>query len=113
MSRAGQIADQLSAREHLDHRDPYIELLRVGKLAEEAGEAMEALIAYHGANPRKAGGGKKADVVKELADVAVAAKVAIESFGFDSNYVVGMRERHVLKRLSDLPTTNEEGRTDG
>lgn len=98
MSLAEQIADQLSEMDGLDRDSPYVEVLRIAKIVEEAGEAMQALIAYHDVNPRKARGGLD-DVVKELADVALTAKVAMENFGYDSVYVLRQRERAVLKRL--------------
>ncbi|MEU5383937.1 MazG-like family protein [Kitasatospora cineracea] len=62
-------------------RDPEALLWsRVGKVGEEAGEVVAALIAATGANPRKAatGPGGLADVERELLDVAVAALLAVD-----------------------------------
>ncbi|MBF6619067.1 MAG: MazG-like family protein [Patulibacter sp.] len=95
------IHERLLELDGLDQHDQYTEILRVAKPAEEAGEAMQALIAYHGVNPRKAKG-PLSDLVQELADVVLAAKVAIESFSHDSTEVVAQREREVLARLEAL-----------
>ena len=98
---AALIAARLSELDGLDQRSRYTEILRVAKITEEAGEAMEAVIAYHNANPRK-NHGTIVDVIKELCDVALTAKIAIESFGFDANTELGAREAEVLARLRNL-----------
>lgn len=100
-STVRSIADLLSALDGLDRTDRYVEVLRVAKIVEEAGEAMEAMIAYHHVNPRKARGSID-DVIKELCDVALSAKIAIESFGFDANDELAHREGGVLERLQAL-----------
>lgn len=100
---ARDISRRLAAMDGLDQADRYTEALRVAKITEEAGEAMQALIAYHGTNPRKPRGPLE-EVIKELADVALTAKVAIESFGFDADAAVARREREVLVRLQACPT---------
>jgi len=51
---------------------------RVAKVAEESGEAVAALIAATGQNPRKPATDGLGPVVEELLDVAVAALGAIE-----------------------------------
>ncbi|MFJ3220595.1 MazG-like family protein [Kitasatospora sp. NPDC086801] len=51
---------------------------RVGKVGEEAGEAVAALIGATGANPRKGAVGDLADVERELLDVATAALLAVD-----------------------------------
>ncbi|MGH9380820.1 MAG: MazG-like family protein [Thermoanaerobaculia bacterium] len=58
--------------------------LRVMKVAEEAGEAIQAWIGVTGQNPRKGFTHSHADVAAELADVAFAALVAIESLNGDA-----------------------------
>lgn len=100
-SRSRQIARVLSDLDGLDQRDRYTEALRVAKIVEEAGEAMQALIAYHHTNPRKPSGSIE-DVIKELCDVALTAKVAVESFGFDAEAELRRREDVVLSRLPAL-----------
>lgn len=97
-STAAQIAHALADRDRTFYGGQYVELLRVAKLAEESGEAMQALIAYHHANPRKPAGSLD-DVIKELCDVALTAKVAIENFGRDAEEELALRERAVLGRL--------------
>jgi NTP pyrophosphatase (non-canonical NTP hydrolase) len=99
---AERIADRLTELDGLDRGDRYTQMMRVTKLAEEVGEVAEALIAYHGVNPRKEPG-SLADVLKELSDVAVAAKVSIENFGVDSDAAVAAREQQVLERLAAIP----------
>lgn len=60
-------------------RDPEALLwIRVAKAAEEAGEAISALNAMTGANPRKEASHTDEHVVAELLDTAVAALGAIE-----------------------------------
>ncbi len=59
-------------------RDPEALLYhRVCKVTEECGEAVAALIAATGQNPRKGRSATLAGVEKELLDVAVAALAAI------------------------------------
>lgn len=53
---------------------------RVAKTVEEAGEAVNALIAWTGQNPRKGICGTKEELLNELADVAFAAIFAIQHF---------------------------------
>jgi hypothetical protein len=60
-------------------RDPEaLTWVRVAKLAEEAGEAVAALIAATGANPRKGVHGTPTQVDAELLDVALTALAAYE-----------------------------------
>lgn len=56
---------------------------RVGKMTEESGEAVAALIACTGQNPRKGVHGSQDDLLKELADMAVGAMYAIQHFTKD------------------------------
>ncbi|MFC8452154.1 hypothetical protein [Kitasatospora sp. NPDC057223] len=51
---------------------------RVAKVAEEAGEAVAALIGATGTNPRKGVNATMADVERELLDVAFAALCAVD-----------------------------------
>lgn len=53
---------------------------RVAKAAEEAGEAISALIACTGQNPRKGVCGTEDDLLNELADVALTGILAIQHF---------------------------------
>lgn len=98
---AALIAARLRDLDGLDQSSRYAEMMRVAKVAEETGEAMEAVIAYHNVNPRK-GRGSIDNVIKELCDVALTAKVAVESFGFSAELELEKREREVLERLRAL-----------
>lgn len=57
---------------------------RILKVTEEAGEAAAAWIGAVGNNPRKGVTHTTEHVAAELADVAMAALVAIESLGIDA-----------------------------
>lgn len=56
---------------------------RVTKVAEEVGEAIDALIGCTGQNPRKGHYGSAEDLLGELADVAVTGMFAIQHFTKD------------------------------
>lgn len=60
-------------------KDPRLQLWeRVGKVMEELGEAIGALIGYLGQNPRKGITHNRSDIEKELLDIAVTALAAHE-----------------------------------
>ena len=73
--------------------------LQLLKIGEEAGEASGAWIGATGVNPRKGVTHTRRDVADELADVVLAALVAIESLGYDSREVVATCAEKVLARL--------------
>jgi NTP pyrophosphatase (non-canonical NTP hydrolase) len=81
---------------HLNARERAF--LRVGKLTEETGEAMEALIAWQNLNPRKPAGSFD-DVLTELADVALAAFIAIYSLDRDAELVLTRRAGELAERM--------------
>lgn len=56
---------------------------RVAKAAEEAGEAIDALIGCTGQNPRKGHSGTLEGLLGELGDVAVTGMLAIQHFTKD------------------------------
>lgn len=56
---------------------------RVAKVAEETGEAVDALVGCTGQNPRKGHYGDVDDLLGELADVAMTAMFAIQHFTKD------------------------------
>lgn len=73
--------------------------LQMLKLMEESGEVAEAWIGATGQNPRKGFTHTCADVLDELADVAITAMVDIARLGGDPAAVVGekvavMRQRY-------------------
>lgn len=53
---------------------------RVGKVIEELGESIGALIGYTGQNPRKGITHERDDLLNELADTALTAVFAIQHF---------------------------------
>jgi hypothetical protein len=69
---------------------------RVGKVAEEMGEAIEALIAWTGQNPRKpARPSAREELLTELADTALTAILAIQHFTRDVDETVACVERRL------------------
>lgn len=58
---------------------------RVSKVAEETGEAIDALIGLTGQNPRKGHYGSHVDLYAELCDVALTALYALQHFTKDSH----------------------------
>ncbi|WP_239159309.1 MazG-like family protein [Winogradskya humida] len=78
-------------RAALDERNGTEDLeltLRIAKITEEAGEAVQAWIGVLGQNPRKGITHTREDVAGELADVVFTALVAIESLGLDARTTV-------------------------
>ncbi|MFI5837734.1 hypothetical protein ACIA5A_29055 [Micromonospora sp. NPDC051300] len=73
------------------------------KVCEEAGEAAAAWIGVRGQNPRKGVTHTHDDVAGELADVALAALVAIAGIGLDPGRVLDDCVAKVTKRLIDRP----------
>jgi NTP pyrophosphatase (non-canonical NTP hydrolase) len=67
--------------------------IRIMKLAEETGEAMQAWMGYNGYNPRKGYTHDLAGVLSELADVTIAGCIAIASLD------PGRLEQHLIERL--------------
>lgn len=83
------------------HRDPEALLWhRVGKVSEEVGEAIGALIGATGGNPRKGTSHAMDDVVAELLDVAVAALGAVEHITDHQGLSVLFLQKH-LERVTD------------
>ncbi|TCC45436.1 hypothetical protein E0H73_44910 [Kribbella pittospori] len=73
--------------------------LRILKVTEEAGEAATAWYGALGNNPRKGMTHTRHDVALELADVALAAFVAIKSLGFDPAATLRECSTKVIERL--------------
>lgn len=59
---------------------PHEDSMRVLKLVEESGEAAAAYIGMVGQNPRKGVTHTRADLLNELADVAITALCAMQHF---------------------------------
>jgi hypothetical protein len=68
---------------------------RVGKVGEEFGEVIAAMIAMTGQNPRKPQAGCVADVLDELLDVAATALAAVEHIDGNRGGSVAMLAEHV------------------
>ncbi|GAA4719005.1 MazG-like family protein [Phytohabitans rumicis] len=77
-------------------------MAQILKVTEEAGEVAAAWIGATGRNPRKGVTHTYGDVAKELADVAFAALVAIDSLGCDPADVMATCAAKVTSRL-DVP----------
>lgn len=76
---------------------------RVAKVTEEAGEAIDALIGLTGQNPRKGHYGSRAELLDELADVALTGLYAIQHFTQDEGLTLRVlmeRARHHRKRVT-------------
>jgi NTP pyrophosphatase (non-canonical NTP hydrolase) len=80
---------------------------RVAKIAEEAGEAVDALIGMTGQNPRKGYYAEGADLLDELADAAFTAVYAIQHFTKDIAVTRRALERHQEKVLKTLEAAGE------
>ena len=81
------------------------EVVRVLKVAEEAGEAAQAYIGVTGLNPRKGITHSNDELADELADVALTALVALGAFTADpiqrlTNRVAYVADRH-RREVSD------------
>lgn len=81
-------------------RDPEAQLWgRVAKVAEESGEAIQALIAVTGQNPRKGAHMSMDDVRTELLDVALTALAAYEHMTGNKGSCMKEFENHVIGRM--------------
>lgn len=76
---------------------------RVGKAIEECGEAISALIAWTGQNPRKGVCGTQDELLAELADVVLTAVLAIQHFTKDTTETAQVLEASVQKVASRVP----------
>lgn len=84
---------------------------RVAKTSEEAGEAIEALIAWSGQNPRKPRVDDfvgRAKLLDELADVALTAILAIQHFTKDADQTMGHLWEHLAFLHERMRTKIEE-----
>ena len=77
---------------------------RVGKLAEEMGEAIADLVGFTGQNPRKGVTSSQDEMLIELADCALTALYAIQHFVKDGHAMMAVlltRARHHRQRRED------------
>jgi hypothetical protein len=77
------VADLVAWIDESNGRSPHETAMRLMKLAEEAGEVMQAYIGVVGQNPRKGVTHTRADVADEVCDVIVTAAVALHEFTDD------------------------------
>jgi NTP pyrophosphatase (non-canonical NTP hydrolase) len=73
--------------------------LRLLKIGEEYGEAIQAWIGVTGQNPRKGVTHSRRQVADELGDIAITALVAASSLGFDSREVLAGTAAKVAGRF--------------
>ncbi|MFH8371113.1 MazG-like family protein [Streptomyces sp. NPDC018031] len=81
--------------------------MRLMKLAEEAGEVMQAYIGTVGQNPRKGVTHGPEDVAAELCDVILTAAVALHRFTDDPERFLARHASRVMGRIDAL--TQETG----
>jgi hypothetical protein len=79
--------------------------MRVMKIGEEYGEAVAAYIGMTGQNPRKGVTHSKADLLAELADVAVTALCAMQHFTGNAEVTRGFLAGKIASIISraDIP----------
>lgn len=81
---------------HNADRSPSEQLwARVGKIGEEFGEVVAALISYTGQNPRKPAGSSLGAIRAELLDVAVSALGAVEHLTGNRGTALDLLAEHV------------------
>lgn len=99
--QAGQSLVALSVwlDDHNAHKPAALQMWeRCGKIGEEYGEVVEALIALGGQNPRKpARPDAEYDVIDELLDVAVTAVGAVEHMTGNQGEALGMLVDKIFK----------------
>ncbi|MFF9772028.1 hypothetical protein ACF1GT_36670 [Streptomyces sp. NPDC014636] len=91
----------VTALDTANGRSPHENAARLLKVAEEAGEAAAAYIGAVGQNPRKGFTHGPGDVADELADVIIAAAVAMHSFDPAPTAVLNAKLRKATARLTD------------
>jgi NTP pyrophosphatase (non-canonical NTP hydrolase) len=82
---------------------------RIGKIAEEYGEVQQTLIAVAGQNPRKSARSTWDDVADELADVIVAAAVALRTVHNHPEQVLARKLDALALRIPAPPDTDSAG----
>lgn len=82
------VAVAFRSLDQVNGSDPAEITLRVLKIAEEYGEAVQAWIGVTGQNPRKGITHTRQHVADELGDIAITALVAASSLGFDPRQVL-------------------------
>ena len=83
------------------------EPIKVMKIGEENGEAVEAYIGLHGHNVRKGVTHTRRDFAKELADVVITAYVALAEFDGDPWATLEERSAEILDELRAAETVRQ------
>ncbi|MFI5661560.1 MazG-like family protein [Streptomyces sp. NPDC051684] len=81
-------------------RDEHELAMRLLKVSEEAGEVAAAYIGATGQNPRKGTTHTRGDVMQELADVIIAAAVALHSLTDHAPSVLDAKLHAAARRLA-------------
>jgi NTP pyrophosphatase (non-canonical NTP hydrolase) len=76
-----------------------LDWVRLAKVAEESGEAVDALIVLTAANPRKKSSKTLDDVLDELGDTAMAAILAVQHFTKDTERTAEVLRRALSKAV--------------
>jgi NTP pyrophosphatase (non-canonical NTP hydrolase) len=93
---SGYVRFLLDFVKHVPRSDEF----RMLKLAEEVGEASQALIIHRKLDPRKLDLDVRShDVAMELGDVAMTALVAIASLGFNPSDILAEQWTKTLERF--------------
>ena len=101
LTTVGESVTWLNSHRPVDDREI---TMRVLKVAEEAGEAAAAWIGATGQNPRKGVTHSRADVAAELADVVIAALVAVASLDIDPATALTAKATAVSARIREITT---------
>lgn len=94
--------------EHNAHKSVNLQMWeRIGKIGEEFGECIGALIGYLGQNPRKGHTHSLQDIRKELLDIAVTALAAHEHVTGNTGITEQAFSKHLFKVIqrAGLETT--------
>jgi hypothetical protein len=103
----GTVADLVAWLDRSNGRDPHEVTLRVMKIGEEFGEAVEARIGMLGQNPRKPASHTVDDLAGELCDVIVTAMVALASTVEDPHVVFNEKLRKIRDRVDALEESRD------
>ncbi|MEU1115096.1 MULTISPECIES: MazG-like family protein [unclassified Streptomyces] len=101
------VARITAALDKANGRDEHEMAMRLLKVGEEAGEVAAAYIGTTGQNPRKGTTHSRGDVAQELADVIIAAAVALNTLTDHAPAVLDAKLHAAARRLT-LPTPRNQ-----
>lgn len=96
------IAELVAWLDHSNGRDDHELTLRIMKIGEEFGEAVQARIGELGQNPRKPASHTRDDLADELCDVIVTAMVALGSVVDNPQGMFEAKLRKISDRVAAL-----------